>query len=157
MFLKILGDDDCPREYWPFVLRMETVLYGILAGGAPRIAQLGEEELICYLFEALGAAMDTRQKAIGPHWWPQPAPPLVWFDDYIHRHHKAFGQEAVRLAALTEQQRGKAAQEAFDREKIRRLAHESPELRRWLLPQEPQHEEHRLTDDDQGQDHHHHE
>ena len=60
MFLKILGDDDCPREYWPFVLRMETVLYGILAGGAPRIAQLGEEELICYLFEALGAAMDTR-------------------------------------------------------------------------------------------------
>lgn len=157
MFLKILGDDDCPREYWPFVLRMETVLYGILVGGAPRIALLGEEERIHCLFEALGAAMDTRQKGMDPHWWPRPAPPLAWFDDYIHRHQKALGQEAARLAALTEQQRAKAAQEAFDREKIRRLAHESPELRRWLLPQETEHEPHRHTDGDQARDHHHHE
>ena len=157
MFLKILGDDDCPREYWPFVLRMETVLYGILVGGAPRIALLGEEERIHCLFEALGAAMDTRQKGMDPHWWPRPAPPLAWFDDYIHRHQKALGQEAARLAALTEQQRGEAAQEAFDREKIRRLAHESPELRRWLLPQETEHEPHRHTDGDRARDHHHHE
>ncbi|MBQ1454516.1 MAG: hypothetical protein IIZ25_01540 [Thermoguttaceae bacterium] len=157
MFLKILGDDDCPREYWPFVLRMETVLYGILVGGAPRIALLGEEERIHCLFEALGAAMDTRQKGMDPHWWPRPAPPLAWFDDYIHRHQKALGQEAARLAALTEQQRGEAAQEAFDREKIRRLAHESPELRRWLLPQETEHEPHRHTDGDQARNHHHHE
>lgn len=115
MFLKCLPDSDCEERYWPFVWRMETVLYGIVTEAAETLSVMSADERIVFLFDSLGASMDRRDKAIPPGWWPEPAPSLEWFDGYLHGALDSLGAEAVRLAALPKEERHEEADDAFDK------------------------------------------
>lgn len=134
MFLKCLLATECEERFWPFVFRLETVLYGVVAGASERLSTMTPDERIVFLFDALGASMDRRDKAIPEHWWPEPAPSLEWFYDYLRASLDALGAEAVRLAALDPDVRQKEAQNAFDKKKVRECAHRNEAFRKFLLP-----------------------
>lgn len=134
MFLKCLDAAECEERFWPFVFRLETVLYGVVSGAAERLAGMEPDERILFLYDSLGASMDRRDKAIPENWWPEPAPSLEWFDDYLRKSLDALGAEAVRLAALDPAARQTQAQSAFDKKKVRECAHLNEAFRKFLLP-----------------------
>lgn len=138
MFLKYLSEHEVEEKYWPFVFRLETVISGVVKASSGRLAAGTPEERLTFLFDALGATLDRRGSPLPEGWWPDPVPPIEWFDDYIHREFDAITAEAARRS-LAEKNGGKSASaeedDPFDRVKVRECAHRSDSFRAFLLPE----------------------
>lgn len=155
MFLKCLPASDCEEKYWPFAFRLETVLYGVVSCAAERLSAMTPDERILFLYDALGACMDRRDKAIPGDWWPEPAPSLEWFDEYLRGALDALGAEAVRLAELSPDERSQEADEAFDKKKVRDCAHLNETFRKFIFPGLKDAANHRDGDHVHTHDHNH--
>lgn len=145
MFLRYLSDHDYEEEFWPFVFRLETVLAGIVREGGAKIAGMTPDDAYMFLFDSLGSALDPQNGLLPSGWWPEPIPPIEWFDDYLRRETDFILAEAERAAAIAAKKGGNGAEtdsdappetadSVFDKRKVRECAHRNDAFRRFILP-----------------------
>ena len=140
MFLRYLSDTEYEERFWPFVFRLESVLAGIVQGSARRIVSLSPDERYDFLFDALGACLNTQNGTRPEGWWPEPTPSIEWFDGYLRHEYDFIVHEALRLAPLSDAERREQAESAFDKKKVRERAHLSEAFKKFLLPHSEPHE-----------------
>lgn len=128
MFLRVLSGREYEEEYWPFVLRLETLAAGIIIEAAKHIDQLDEGQARHYFENAFAACFKTSMEAYGESWWGESIPSIDWFWNYFDQEYPSMLQESQRIA----REKIEKPVPDFDRLKIRELAHHSESFHHFL-------------------------
>ena len=100
MFLRYLSDFDYEPDYWPFVLRMETLIDGFVKEAARHVEKLTEEQARNYFENCFAVCFSTDPKLLAENWWGDKIPPIDWFWSFFDQEFPYMLKESQRRARL---------------------------------------------------------
>lgn len=132
MFLLYLSDRNYESRYLAFILRLETIVAGVVTEMAKRIETLTDREAADSFADALAHALDVNSGVVPKGWWDNMTVPSIdWYQSYLSNELPLMIREARRIAASKENG-AESKTDPFDRLKIMRLAHEDAAFQQFL-------------------------
>ena len=135
MFLKYLSDRDYEERFWPFLLRFETLIAGVVREASRRLDSATDADARAFFEAAFARCLDVGAGVVPVDYWARvELPSVAWYRRYLDAETPRMIAEARRLASSEEA----ADADPVDRAKIRRLAHQSATFQTFLLGAAPQ-------------------
>ncbi|MBR5242987.1 MAG: hypothetical protein IKW13_02015, partial [Thermoguttaceae bacterium] len=131
------SDRDYEERFWPFLLRFETLIAGVVREASRRLGSATDADARAFFEAAFARCLDVGAGVVPLDYWARvELPSVAWYRAYLDAELPEMIAEARRLA--TEEI---VDADPVDRVKIRRLAHQSATFQTFLLGAAPQPDE----------------
>ncbi|MDO5308950.1 MAG: hypothetical protein Q4G03_05600 [Planctomycetia bacterium] len=130
MFLEFLSQKEYDQNYWPFLLKFETMLSGIVAQLVKDASSADDQTLLDKLYNAVTVALNVNAGVVAPQWWDGvQLPTIAWFRDYFDHETPYIVLEIKRRAKL----RQCVDDQKYIKQKALQLAHKSTILQDFII------------------------